>query len=247
MVFEKIKASDRFMRGVFLRGTGTNIIKNLAELIKNSDDSYDELQQQGIDTTGIIEVGFWINGRRGIDAFSIRDYGVGMDRDEVQSAFGSKSYGEDTSKNRRNGAIGVGGKDALAGMINVEIITIKDRIPTLIFIKTEAGLIYSDIVDAKEIVSKAMSTINNQIPKMKPLNLNTSGTFLRFKFPENRRGMRLTTLKEELRGYYTLRNITNGKNGTKLRLVDMTTGETHNLITEDFESEMFKTIIQLIL
>ena len=239
MVFEQIKASNRFMRGVFLRGTGTNIIKNLAELIKNSDDSYDELQQQGIDTTGIIEVGFWINGRRGIDAFSIRDYGVGMCRDEVQSAFGAKSYGEDTSKNRRNGAIGVGAKDAFYGMVDVDIITIKDRIPTLIHIKTGTdGLIYSEVVDAKEIVSEAMGTITNQTPQMKPLNLNTSGTFLRFKFPENRRGMRLTTLKEELRGYYTLRNITNGKNGTKLRLVDMTTGETHNLITEDFESEI---------
>ena len=48
MVFEKIEASDRFMRGVLQRGTGTNIIKNLAEIIKNSDDSYDELQQQEI-------------------------------------------------------------------------------------------------------------------------------------------------------------------------------------------------------
>ena len=241
MVFEQIKASDRFMRGVLQRGTGTNIIKNLAELIKNSDDSYDELQQHEIDTTGIIEVGFWKSGRRGIDAFCIRDYGVGMNRNEVRSAFGQKSYGEDTSKNRRNGAIGVGAKDAFYGMVNVDILTIKDRIPTLIHIKTETdGLIYSDIVDTKETVSKAMSTINNQIPKMKPLNLNTSGTFLRFKFPEDRRGMHLATLKEELRGYYTLRNITNGKNGTKLRLVDMNTGETHNLITEGFEAEMLK-------
>ena len=54
MVFEQIKASDRFMRGVLQRGTAGNIIKNLAELIKNSDDSYDELQQQGIDTTGMV-------------------------------------------------------------------------------------------------------------------------------------------------------------------------------------------------
>ena len=87
MVFEKVEASDRFMRGAFKRGTGTNPIKNLAEMIKNSDDAYDELQQQKIDTTGIIEVGFWKNGKRGIDAFCIRDYGVGMSREEARKAF----------------------------------------------------------------------------------------------------------------------------------------------------------------
>ena len=238
MVFEKIEASDRFMRGVLQRGTGTNIIKNLAEIIKNSDDSYDELQQNGIDTTGIIEVGFWKHGKRGIDAFCIRDYGVGMSREEVRSAFGQKSYGEDTSKNRRNGAIGVGGKDALIGMIDVDIITIKDRIPTLIHAKTEDGLLHTERIEQRESIVKAMSIINNQIPKMKPLNLDTSGTFLRFQFPASRHGIRFSTLKEELKGYYTLRNITNGKNATKLRLVDMQTGETWNLVTEQFESEI---------
>ncbi len=240
MVFEKVEASDRFMRGVLQRGTGTNIIKNLAEMIKNSDDAYDELQQQKIDTTGIIEVGFWKHGKRGIDAFCIRDYGVGMNREEVRKAFGKKSYGEDTSKNRRNGAIGVGGKDALIGMVNVDIITIKDRIPTLIHAKTEDGLLRTEIIEQQESVLKAISIINNQIPKMKPLKLDTSGTFLRFEFPDNRRGIRFTTIWEELKGYYTLRNITNGKNSTKLRLSDMQTGETWNLVTEEFESEILQ-------
>ena len=240
MPWEKIEASERFMKGVFTRGTGTNVIKNLAEIIKNSDDSYHELQQHGIDTTGIIEVGYWKNGKRGIDAFCIRDYGVGMSRQEVQEAFGGKSYGEDTSKNRRNGAIGVGGKDALYGMVDVDIITIKDRIPTLVHLKTENGLIYSEIVNVKQVVTTAMARINNQIQKMKPLNLVTSGTFIRFKFPDSKPGIRLNTLKEELSGYYTLRNITNGKNGTKLRLIDMQTRETQQLTTENFESELLQ-------
>ena len=182
MVFEKVEASDRFMRGAFKRGTGTNPIKNLAEMIKNSDDAYDELQQQKIDTTGIIEVGFWKNGKRGIDAFCIRDYGVGMSREEARKAFGKKSYGEDTSKNRRNGAIGVGGKDALIDMVNVDIITIKDRIPTLIHAKTTDGRLYTEIIDQQEITIKAMSTINNQMNKMNPMNLDKAGTFLRFSF-----------------------------------------------------------------
>ena len=240
MVYEKIEASDRFLRGVLTRGTGTNIIKNLAEIIKNADDSYDELQQQKIDTTGIIEVGFIKNGKRGIDAFCIRDYGIGMSREEARQAFGKKSYGEDTSKNRRNGAIGVGGKDALLGMIDIDLLTIKDRVPTLIHIKTEEGLLHTEIIDQHDIITTAMSTINNQMKAIKPLNLSTSGTFLRFKFPDTRRGIRFETLKEGLKGYYTLRNITNGKNKTKLRLIDMQTGEAWNLITEQFESELLQ-------
>ena len=240
MVFEKVEASDRFMRGAFKRGTGTNPIKNLAEMIKNSDDAYDELQQQKIDTTGIIEVGFWKNGKRGIDAFCIRDYGVGMSREEARKAFGKKSYGEDTSKNRRNGAIGVGGKDALIDMVNVDIITIKDRIPTLIHAKTTDGRLYTEIIDQQEITIKAMSTINNQMNKMNPMNLDKAGTFLRFSFPDSRRGIHFETLKEGLKEYYTLRNITNGKNSTKLRLIDMKTGEKWNLITEQFENELLQ-------
>ena len=55
-----------------------------------------------------------------------------MSREEARRAFGKRGYGEDTSASRRNGAIGVGAKDAFYGMVNVDIITIKDRIPTLI-------------------------------------------------------------------------------------------------------------------
>ena len=229
------------MKGALKRGTGTNIIKNLAEIIKNSDDSYDELQQNGIDTTGIIEVGFWKNTKGSIDAFCIRDYGVGMNRREAVGAFGEDSYGEDTSKNRRNGAIGVGGKDALYGMINVDIITIKDRMATWIELQTTDGEIYSDADEKpKEITIAKMVQINNEIKKIKPLNLDTSGTFLRFMFPTSRSGYQFNSILEGLKGYYTLRNITNGKNATKLRLVDMKTGETWNLVTEQFESEILQ-------
>ena len=87
--FEKMDFSDRLRRSIFQSGTGENLIKNLAELIKNSDDSYDELQQKNIETNGMIEVGFWQhvkNKKRWIDEFFIRDYGVGMSREEANKA-----------------------------------------------------------------------------------------------------------------------------------------------------------------
>ena len=246
-MYEKIGISKRLQVAILKRGAGSNIIKNLAELIKNSDDSYDELQQSGIDTLGIIEVGFWKqlkNKRSSINAFSVRDYGVGMSPEEAKNAFGSKSYGEDTSKNRRNGAIGVGGKDALVGMLDVDIITIKDRIPTLIHIKTDDdGLLESEIIEEKEIVVKAMGIINGQIKKsVGTLNLDQNGTFTRFRLPETRNGLKFDNLRDSLKEYYTLRNITNGKNKTKLKLINMDSGDAFNLLTTEPESEIIQKL-----
>ncbi|MBT4326002.1 MAG: hypothetical protein HOD60_03715, partial [Candidatus Nitrosopelagicus sp.] len=247
IMYEKIGISKRLQVAILKRGAGSNIIKNLAELIKNSDDSYDELQQSGIDTLGIIEVGFWKqlkNKRSSINAFSVRDYGVGMSPEEAKNAFGSKSYGEDTSKNRRNGAIGVGGKDALVGMLDVDIITIKDRIPTLIHIKTDDdGLLESEIIEEKEIVVKAMGIINGQIKKsVGTLNLDQNGTFTRFRLPETRNGLKFDNLRDSLKEYYTLRNITNGKNKTKLKLINMDSGDAFNLLTTEPESEIIQKL-----
>ncbi len=243
--FEKMDFSDRLRRSIFQSGTGENLIKNLAELIKNSDDSYDELQQKNIETNGMIEVGFWQhkkNRNRWIDEFFIRDYGVGMSREEANKAFGKKSYGEDTSANRRNGAIGVGGKDAFYRMDDVSIITIKNGNPTLIEVMTTPeGDPYVNISESRDATVKKMSELSNQIRKYcSPLNLRQDGTFVKFRLPKDRRGKRYEDLRNQLRLYYTLRNITNGKNGTKLRLIDCDTGDTYRLQTEEPESEILE-------
>ena len=232
--FTEIEVSKRLKRAMQQRGAGENLVKNLAELIKNSDDSYDELQRSGIETNGTIEVGYWQlvkNKRRAINAFFIRDYGVGMSREQAEKAFGEKSYGEDTSADRRNGAIGVGGKDAFYGMEGVQIISIRKGVPILIEVATnEDGVLASKISDNHSFVTTAMSVINNQIKKhCRPLKLDQDGTFVRFRLPESRPGIRFETLRNNLRLYYTLRNITNGANHTNLRLIDVDTGETFPL------------------
>ena len=243
--FEKMDFSDRLRRAIFQRGTGENLIKNLAEIIKNSDDSYDELQQKNIETNGMIEVGFWQhvkNKKRWIDEFFIRDYGVGMSSEEARKAFGKRGYGEDTSASRRNGAIGVGGKDAFYRMDDVSIITIKNGNPTLIeFMTSEDGDPYVNISESRDTTVKKMSELSNQIRKhCSPLNLRQDGTFVKFRLPKDRRGKRYEDLRNQLRSYYTLRNITNGKNGTKLSLIDCDTGDRYRLQTEEPESEILE-------
>ena len=59
--FVEVDIANRLKAAIQQRGAGENLIKNLAEIIKNSDDAYNELQNNGIDTTGVIEVGYWQN------------------------------------------------------------------------------------------------------------------------------------------------------------------------------------------
>ena len=243
--FKEIEISKRLKKAIQQRGAGENLIKNLAEIIKNADDSYDVLQQNGIETQGTIELGFWQfvkNKRRAINAFFIRDYGVGMTREEAEKAFGEKSYGEDTSDNRRNGAIGVGGKDAFYRMEDIHIISIKKGVPILIeLITNEDGVLASKISDTLSFVTTAINIINKQISRScKPISLEQDGTFLKFRLPESRPGIKFETLRNHLRLYYTLRNITNGKNKTNLRLIDVDTGNTFRLDYEEPESEILQ-------
>jgi len=243
--FKEIEVSKRLKRAIQQRGAGENLIKNLAELVKNADDSYDVLQKNGIETPGTIELGYWQfvkNKRRAINAFFIRDYGIGMSREEAESAFGEKSYGEDTSEDRRNGAIGVGGKDAFYGMEDVHIISIKNGVPILIeFITNEDGVLASKISDNLSFVTTAINVINKQISKTcKPISFDQDGTFLKFRLPESRNGIKFETLRNHLRLYYTLRNITNGRNQTNLRLIDVDTGDTFRLDYEEPESEILQ-------
>ena len=242
--FIEVDIANRLKRAIQQRGAGENLIKNLAEIIKNSDDAYNELQDNGIDTTGVIEVGYWQNvknKRRSINEFFIRDNGVGMTHAEAEKAFGKKSYGEDTSGNRRNGAIGVGGKDALYGMEDVHIITIKNKIPILIELITKDGVLHTKISSDKNFVLHAMGLINNQIRKScTPMTLDQNGTFIKFKLPKQRFGIKFETLKNHLRLYYTLRNITNGKNRTILKIIDVDTQDTFRLLNEEPECEIIQ-------
>lgn len=241
--FKEIEISTRLKRAIQQRGAGENLVKNLAELIKNCDDAYGELQSKNIETNGIIEVGYWqfVKQKRStINGFYVRDYGIGMSLEEARKAYGKKSYGEDTSYDRRNGAIGKGGKDAFYGMVDCVIVTIKSGIPVLIELRTNKdGVLEYKIQDDISSLRQVIDIINNKISKYcKPLNLNQDGTFAMFKLPLERQGIHFQTLKNHLENYYTLRNIVSSSYNTSIRLINVQTGEITRLMYKEPDSEI---------
>ena len=245
--FKEVELADKLIAAIQQRGTGGNLVKGLAELIKNSDDAYNRLQKKQIETTGIIEVGYWSmvkQKRQSINAFYIRDYGNGMSLENAKSAFGGgqKSYGADTSGDVRNGAIGVGGKDALHGMNEVYIVTTHNKTSTVIELRTNKNArieskIHENIIDVKYIIDE----INNILsPYCDQIDSSKDGTFAMFKLPTSRQGLRIDTLKAGLTSFYTLRNITSGKNKTSLKLINANTGEAKKIVYQEPESEIIK-------
>jgi hypothetical protein len=249
----EIELADILVAGMMRRGTGGNVVKGLAELIKNSDDAYHRLQQKNVETTGIIEVGYWSlkkNQRKTISAFYVRDYGNGMSRENAIKAYGSynqfkvKSHGAQTAGSVRNGAIGVGGKDALYAMKDVMIITTHDKKPTFIELSTnskgraETG-ISSDMEDIQPIVDQINGMIS---PYCDPVDPYKDGTFVMYQLPPLASGLRDDTLKKGLEYYYTLRNIANGKNKTKLKLIHVSTGERRYIDYNEPDSEIISKL-----
>lgn len=227
--FEEMGFAPRLMKRIQSRGTRGDIIKSLAELIKNADDAYDRLELEGKKTSGLIEIGFWrlVKERRSsVSGFYVRDYGPGMTLEQVQKAYGKAGYGEDTSDNTRNGAIGVGGKDALYGMEDCLVVTIRDGIAIVIKIITnEKGLLAFKILESQYALD-VITQVNKMISRnCKPISLTESGTFVLFRIPENHVGKRSDTLHIHLSNYYTLRNILTFDFRT-VKLIEVNTGQT---------------------
>jgi len=239
--FEEMGFAPRLMRRIQSRGTRGDIIKSLAELIKNADDAYDRLELEGKKTSGLIEIGFWrlVKERRSsVSGFYVRDYGPGMTLNQAHKSYGKAGYGEDTSDNTRNGAIGVGGKDAFYGMKDCLVITIQDGVAIVIEIKTnEKGLLtfkISENQDALDHITKVNKTIS---PNCKPISLMESGTFVKFEIPENHVGIRMDTLHIHLSNYYTLRNILTF-NFRTVKLIEINTGQALTLRHLPIEGEI---------
>jgi hypothetical protein len=209
------------------RGTRGDIIKSLAELIKNSDDAYERLEAKGEEVSGLIEIGYKKlkkkDGYR-ISGFYVRDFGSGMNMEKVQCAYGTQGYGEDTSDDTTNGAIGVGGKDAFYNMENCNIITSQNNSSIAITLETTDQGIGAEIFDGDD-VQPLIQKINSIIGQYStPLDSSDRGTFAMFSIPENHSGTRTDKLQEHLTSYYTLRNILQKKN-RKVKLIDIDTGK----------------------
>jgi len=243
--FKRLQVADRLLKRYQSEGTSDNVVKNLAELIKNADDGYDALEKDNLKTSGLIEIGYWMKKKNDFQhylvGYFVRDYGIGMNEDDVKRAFMGKGYGEDTSSDRRNGAIGKGGKDAFYGMEDCFIITIQDKKPIVVAIRTHPtqGVLETDYVTGE----KALSVIDEKNEQfhdsVNPIDINQNGTICFFQIPENGRAKRLDALKDHLSKFYTLRNILSDPNRT-VRLTHITTGDSFDIEYEKLDVEVLK-------
>jgi hypothetical protein len=204
--------SPRLINRMQSRGTRGNLIKSLAELIKNSDDAYDRLDNYQDTTHGIIEVAYdQIKTDKGfaIKGFVVRDFGSGMSYAKASSVYAAdKSYGGDQSDETRNGAIGVGGKDCFYNLDNCFILTVHEGILTVVNITTGDEGLKSEFFtgdDATEIMTWANEILSRG--GLETISLDKNQTIATFQIPKNHIGIRADTLVDNLKQFYTLRWI----------------------------------------
>lgn len=228
--FEPMGADPRWMARHQHKGMRGELIKRLAELIKNADDAYDRLEIKSQETHGIIEVSYdMIKTGRGYSAkgFLVRDFGSGMSRERATEAYHGNNYGSDTSDETRNGAIGVGGKDCFYNMQNCFILTIHNGTLTAIEIRTlSTGQLGSKIMTNDE--SKIPFNFVNKLLRkgnLEEMSLSKNQTVATFQVPSDMPGVRPDKLAEQLRQFYTLRWILESKI-RKVKLTDLTNANT---------------------
>ena len=228
--FTPMGADPRWMARHQRKGVRGELMKRLAELIKNADDAYDRLELKDEKTSGIIEVCYDMiktGGGYSAKGFLVRDFGSGMSREKATQAYFGNNYGSDTSDETRNGAIGVGGKDCFYDMENCFIITIHSGVLTVIEIRTmDNGILGSKILSDRESQT-AFEFINKLLRKGKieEMLLSKNQTVAAFQVPDDVSGARPDKIAEQLRQFYTLRWILETKI-RKVKLTDLTNAKT---------------------
>ncbi len=203
-------------------------VKALTEIITNCDDSYYRLEQAGLKTSGLIQVGYWKKMERGlvtVKAFCVRDYAEGISHETMGEKFGR--YGADTSGNTRRGYFGQGAKDALCTMKNSVILTVNDGYVTYCKFKLENDVPQYFIADEAEALA-AMKGFNERISNIRELNVNENGTLVYFEVPLDQHSPRVKGLSESLESFHMLWKILSDPD-RKVELIDCDTGETFDL------------------
>jgi len=233
--FKDIGFAPRYVARIQSQGVRGELFKRLAELIKNADDAYDRLELKGEKTSGEIEV-IYENQKSGkawtAKAFYVRDFGSGMSRDNVESAYGGNtSYGSDTSGETRNGAIGVGGKDAFYAMETCFIITTQNQVLTIVQFQTSKNrVLQSRILDDEKEKQTILDFYNDRLVKgnLEKISLDKNQTIAIFNLPQNEPGVYPGNLADNLTQYTTLRWILESEI-RKVNLIDISTGNARHL------------------
>lgn len=235
MEIGEIEAASRHVVRRIKMAMQGSVIRALVELITNSDDSYSKLENGSQKIIGEIQIVCRKEGHCCI--YEVKDAAEGMSIDDIRKGF--KKYGSATSgmkagKNVR-GYFGQGAKDALASMIDGNIISIKDNILTECKIYIEKDKAMYEIGNP--------INVNNEIREK--YKIKNNGTIASFKADPQATGRvpQLNTIYEELGRNYILRKILmNSKR--KILIIDDTANESKqlcykfpigkNILVEDF-------------
>lgn len=142
-----------------------SVIRALVELITNADDSYIRMENAKHKVSGVIEI-IYHKKSYTLGVFGVRDEAEGMDADTVERCFtvyGGSTSGLKTGK-RVRGYFGQGAKDALGGMKDGRVCTVKDGnfVECKIFLDHEEPMYeISDAVNAKSDIRKTHSILGN--------------------------------------------------------------------------------------
>jgi len=209
----EIQADQRHMVRSVQTAMQGNAIRALVELITNCDDSYCDLEDLGNKPSGIMKILYKKDGD--CCHFAVRDEAEGMSREEVMGSFGKQSYGAATSGlkegKRRRGYFGQGAKDALAGMKDGKIVTVKDSLLTECRVYIEKGKLYGEIEDTVA----ATEELRNKH------GIRGNGTIAYFTADREKAGSvpRYATVQSDVANNYMLRKImTNPRR--KISLID---------------------------
>jgi len=198
------------------KATITNLIDGIVELVTNSDESYLNLEEQGIETEGIIEI--YIKRRKGgfCEKLIVKDYAEGMDKQTLKKAlvYGSKTARIWGGKSGR-GLWGRGLKETIICLGDGEIKTVKNKK----LIKTKICKIDEDILVDYDFLNnpEEITDLSNGTEIL--INIKND----KLKIPQ------ADKFKEQLTNHYALRDI----NSSSKRRIILTFQETYTRSTKN--------------
>lgn len=206
--WQDLPVSSRLIMMESKRAIKGSILRTLAELITNSDDSYTRLEEEGIQTEGFIEIGV----ERGFSfgSFYVLDFAEGMTdkrMEEILKWGGATSGILNGVKTR--GYFGRGLKDSLISMEKGVVISIKDGMLYVCNIEVRNGKPQIKIHAPGKATKKDRKEA--KIP-------SGNGTIVFFKLPKSSRVPQFDTLRADLSRFYMLRKV-NQSQKRRIKLV----------------------------
>lgn len=196
----KLQFDEAKMAKQMSHGTIKTIVEAIVEPVTNSDDSYCDMEDAGMQPSGNIDIHV-IRARGGQCEFlAVIDQAAGMDKDKLDKAivFAGKTSSFHLGR-RRRGLLGRGLKEAIIKLGSGEIITVKDGV------MSGAALWW----DERDNIPKTDSTSQPATDEARSrAGLETSsGTAVRIAISKQIACPELKTLKEQIENHYALNDI----------------------------------------